>query len=88
MVHPPLVSAIIALTCDLNVAEQHRMSALAAELGVAYEQTYKISVDNDGLNRTATSGSTAPDESIPLTPLQARLRNPVASRAPCGYNLS
>ena len=39
-----------SLLLDLNVAEQRQMSALAAELGVAHEQTYKIAANDDGHN--------------------------------------
>jgi AdoMet-dependent heme synthase len=38
------------LLLDLNVAEQRQMSTLAAELGVAYEQTFKVAPNDDGLN--------------------------------------
>ncbi len=41
------------LLLNLNVAEQQQMFALAAELGVTYEQTIKISADDDGQPRAA-----------------------------------
>lgn len=78
------------LLLDLNAAEQLQMVELAAELGVQYEQTFKISPADDGrdkagahqLSRAQMSEVLAVDQ----PPLRPRMTSPTART--CSVGLS
>ena len=44
---------LFSLMMDLNLAEREQMAELVAELGVGYEQAFKISTADDGSNKAA-----------------------------------
>jgi radical SAM protein with 4Fe4S-binding SPASM domain len=81
-----------SLLLDLNIAEQQQMVALARELGVYYEQVFKVSPADDGtlaaaaegrqLSRAQMTDALAAD-AAPFTP-----RTLLANTRTCGVGLS
>ena len=81
-----------SLLLDLNIAEREQMLALALELGVNYEQFFKISSADDGTLADAANGRqlsraqithTMVADASPFTP-----RLPVATTRTCSVGLS
>jgi len=81
-----------SLLLDRNIGEREQMIALALELGVRYEQTFKISPADDGTLADAAAGRqlsraqmthTLVADASPFTP-----RVPVATTRTCSVGLS
>ena len=81
-----------SLLLDLNIAEREQMIALALDLGVRYEQVFKVSPADDGTLADAADGRqlsraqmthTLVADASPFTP-----RVPVATTRTCSVGLS
>ena len=81
-----------SLLLDLNIAEREQMIALALDLGVRYEQVFKVSPADDGTLAEAADGRqlsraqmthTLVADASPFTP-----RVPVATTRTCSVGLS
>jgi radical SAM protein with 4Fe4S-binding SPASM domain len=81
-----------SLLLDLNIAEREQMIAIALELGVRYEQVFKVSPADDGTLAEAAGGRqlsraqmthTLIADASPFTP-----RVPVATTRTCSVGLS